>query len=97
MNSILKFFILLLAYGDPSLGFENEILKSDTKNGIIEIIHDFEEGIVKEDLLQYFPNEIEELASLVQRYFMGKHDGYSRSKVFHKDFKCIFPTKLDVT
>ena len=93
MNILLKLLILFLAYGDPSLGFENELLKSDTKNGIIEIIHDFEEGIVKEDLFQYFPNEIEELASLVQRYFMGKHDGYSRLKVFYKEFKCIFPTK----
>ena len=86
MNIISNLTILLLIYGDPSLGFEKETLKLETREGIFKIVRDFEDGIVNssvEGLLHYFPNEIEELASLVQRYFMGKHDGYSRSKVFH--------------
>ena len=87
MNIISNLTILLLVYGDPSLGFEKETLKLETREGIFKIVRDFEDGIVdgivKEGLFHYFPNEIEELASYVHRYFMGKHDGYSRSKVFH--------------
>ena len=83
MNILSYLTILLLAYGDPSLVFEKESLKLETREGIFKIVRDFEDGIVKEGLFHYLPNEIEELASLVHRYFMGKHDGYSRSKVFH--------------
>ena len=86
MNIISNLIILLLVYGDPSLGFEKETLKVETREGIFKIVRDFENGIVSSveaGLFHYFPNEIEELASYVHRYFMGKHDGYSRSKVFH--------------
>ena len=52
-----------------------------TKNGIRKLVYDFQNGNVKDNVLEYFPNEIEELLGLVEKYFMGKHGGYSRSKV----------------
>ena len=73
--------VILFVHSYPCFGYEEEVLKLETKSGIWKLVHDFQNGNVKDNVLEYFPNEIEELLSLVERYFMGKHGGYSRSKV----------------
>ena len=73
--------LILFVCTYPCFGYEEEVLKLETKSGIWKLVHDFQNGNVKDNVLEYFPNEIEELLSLVERYFMGKHGGYSRSKV----------------
>ena len=74
-------FLISFVCTYPCFGYEEEVLKLETKNGIWELAHDFQNENVKDNVLEYFPSEIEELVGLVERYFMGKHGGYSRSKV----------------
>ena len=82
MNITPRLLILILFVQTyPCFGYEEEVLKLETKNGIRKLVYDFQNGNVKDNVLEYFPNEIEELLGLVEKYFMGKHGGYSRSKV----------------
>ena len=67
-----------------SLAYEEEKLKAGIKNGIYRLTYDYEHGLVKNDILEYFPEEMSELAPQVRRYFMGKQDGYSTTKVRKK-------------
>ena len=73
--------LILFVHTYPCFGYEEEVLKLETKRGIWKLLHDFQNGNVKDNVLEYFPDEIEELLGLVEKYFMGKHRGYSRSKV----------------
>ena len=61
--------------------YDEEQLKEQIKDGIYRLTYDIKNEIALNDVLGYFPQEIEELAPQVRRYFMGKQDGYTTTKV----------------
>ena len=61
--------------------YDEEQLKEQIKDGIYRLTYDIKNEIALNDVLGYFPPEIEELAPQVRRYFMGKQDGYTTTKV----------------
>ena len=63
------------------LGYDEEELKLEIKEGILKLNYDVERGMQKENILDYFPDEIEELIPQIQKYFMGKDKGYSTTEV----------------
>ena len=79
----LHFLLFVLLSTNPCLGYEEEALKLKAKDGILRLFRDFQNERLDNDLLEYLPDEFKELLNLVERYFMGKHEGYSRSKVFY--------------
>ena len=64
-----------------ALAFDEEQLKEQIKDGIYRLTYDIKNEIALNDVLRYFPQEIEELAPQVRRFFMGKQDGYTTTKV----------------
>ena len=84
---LFKSFGIVLFLGAASLAYDEGLLKSEIKEGILKLTHDFENGNIHEDVLMaenilgYFPKEIAELAPQVTRYFMGKEKGSTTTKV----------------
>ena len=64
-----------------ALAYDEEQLKEQIKDGIYRLTYDIKNEIALNDVLRYFPQEIEELAPQVRRFFMGKQDGYTTTKV----------------
>ena len=60
---------------------DEEKLKEGIRDGIFRLTYDIKNEAVQNDILGYFPEEISELAPQVRRYFMGKEDGYTTTKV----------------
>ena len=61
--------------------YDEEKLKEGIRDGIFRLTYDIKNEAVQNDILGYFPEEISELAPQVRRYFMGKEDGYTTTKV----------------
>jgi len=89
MMNLLKSFCIVLFLGTTCLGYDEGLLKSEIKEGVLKLTHDLENGNIHEDILMakdilgYFPKEIGELAPQVTRYFMGKEKGSTTTKVPH--------------
>ena len=63
------------------LGYQEEQLKKEIRNGVFTFLYDVENGLEMENTLDYFPVEIEELIPQIRKYFMGKQKGYSTTQV----------------
>ena len=83
MQTVLNLLVFGLVLYSSCFGFEEELLKSEFRDGILNLAYDIENSNVQENLLDYFPKEIGELAYEYRRYFMGREEGYSRSQVMH--------------
>ena len=87
MMNLFNSFYIVLFLGTACLGYDEGLLKSEIKEGILKLTHDLENGnihediLMHEDILGYFPKEIGELAPQVTRYFMGKEKGSTTTKV----------------
>ena len=71
-------FALVVVSGSA---YDEEKLKEGIRDGIFRLTYDIKNEAVQNDILGYFPEEISELAPQVRRYFMGKEDGYTTTKV----------------
>ena len=81
MVNLARFLVLGLVLISSCLGYDQEVLTSELKEGILRLTHDIENNKVENNVLDYFPKEVEEVAPQIRKYFMGKQEGYSTSKV----------------
>ena len=90
MQTVQTLLVFVLVLCSPCFGFEEEVLKSEFREGILKLAYDIENSNVQENILEYFPEEIGELAHEFRRYFMGREEGYSRTQVIHSSTSYIF-------
>ena len=77
-----KYFIILgCTIIVACLGHKEEKLKKEIQQGIWKLHYDLENGWQQDNILGYFPTEIEELIPQIRKYFMGKEEGYSTTQV----------------
>ena len=76
-----RYLLLGCAILSTCLGYEEEVLNGKIKRGIYNLHYDRENGAAKENILEYFPIEIEELVPQIRRYFMGKQNGSLMTQV----------------
>ena len=93
MMNLFKSICIVIFLGTTCLAYDEGLLKSEIKEGILKLTHDLENGnihediLMHEDILEYFPQEIKELAPQVTRYFMGKEKGSTTTKVPHLEHR----------